>query len=318
MTAIIKHGVALLEKGGRHHLRIQGKALTDSLPQMKDFNNPILDVRINGRGKEGSAYAVKLFTDGNQDPDLSIFGRVDYRAKSPILQLRGDYLYGQDYASGRITIRTGEKNSLNNSINSKDNTLHLKSDSNALTADIFANKNALKNLTELLNKLGLKINLEEELLRTFTGMNDFNDKLATRLKALNPFNIKPQQKASAITKSTPEVAKIHEREEIKINPHEYFKEDSPATEGNPLTKVNQTITKQDQLQEVKKQLQNDELQINLLKNRLKEVEKEFKEAKPGSDSISKVSLMNMLREDLANAERAQERHSKKFEELLKK
>lgn len=241
MAAIIKHGIALLEKGGRHHLQLKGKSLTDSLPLMKEFDKPILDIRINGRGKEGSAYGIKLYTAGNTDPDLAIFGKVDYREKSPILQIRGDYFYGQDYASGRVTLRTGEKdNFLNNSSISNGETLSLKADSKALKAEINANKNALTNLTILLNKLGLNFDLEKELLKIFTGMND-NNNLALKLKELNPFSVKPLNKLDVKPQKIIEPIKTPERDEIKINPHEYFKEDAPTKENNPLDKINKTI-----------------------------------------------------------------------------
>lgn len=55
-----------------------------------------------------------------------------------------------------------------------------------------------------------------------------------------------------------------------------------------------------------------------MKNRLTQAQKEFQEAKAGSDSIAKVSLINMIKEDLAKAENTLEFQKKQLAGLQKK
>ena len=316
MTAIIKHGVSLLEKGGRHTIKLKGKALTASLPQMKDLDRPVLEVRINGRGKEGSAYGVKLYTGGNEDPDLTLFGRVDYRGKSPILQLRGDYMEGQDFAGGYITINTGAETNYSNTVNKNKDRIHWISRSEVLNADIYANTDALQKITALLNKLGLNFDLEEELTSAFTNMKEFNSKLAEELNKLNPFKLEPLKKA---IKAEDAFSKINApaKEEIKINPHDFFKEDIPETEVNTLQKINQTVERNKKVYNLKQQIQKDELQIALLENRLAEVQRKFRETTSTQNKISQVSMLNIIKEDLANAKQVKSTHQLQLLELTK-
>mgnify|MGYP003293509714 CR=1 FL=1 len=296
MAAIIKHGVSLLEKGGRHTIKLKGKALTASLPQMKDLDRPVLEVRINGRGKEGSAYGVKLYTGGNEDPDLTLFGRVDYRGKSPILQLRGDYMEGQDFAGGYITINTGAEANYSNTVNKNKDRIHWISRSEALNADIYANTDALKKITALLNKLGLNFDLEEELTSAFTNMNEFNSKLAEKLNKLNPFKLEPLKKT---IKAEDAFSKINApaKEEIKINPHDFFKEDEPNAVRAKKKVINE-LERPQLIENKKQQIAQIDLNIRTLEDRLVVAEKEFKEAKAGGDAISKASKIKMIKEQI--------------------
>ncbi|MBR5554453.1 hypothetical protein IKU74_00410 [bacterium] len=296
MAAIIKHGVSLLEKGGRHTFKLKGKALTASLPQMKDLDRPVLEVRINGRGKEGSAYGVKLYTGGNEDPDLTLFGRVDYRGKSPILQLRGDYMEGKDFAGGFITINTGAEANYSNTVNKNKDRIHWMSRSEALNAEIYANTDALKKITTLLNKLGLNFDLEEELTSAFTNMNEFNIKLAEELNKLNPFRLEPLKKTANVQNASNSI-NATVKEEIKINPYDYFKEDKP-TPANTNKQVLNPLNKHQLIENKKQQIAQIDLNIKTLEDKLTTAEKEFKDAKVGGDAITKASKIKMIKEQL--------------------
>ena len=303
--AIIKSGLSLLENGMKHRTVLKGKAL-ETIPEIgamcKNYERPELHIGINGRGKDGATYGVKLIDRDicGDTTEFALSGRIDYRENSPILQIRGTYLTNENYSNitGNLTIRTDKTPDLNLQMKQDDYKISVKSDSDNVRGDFEAEWEAIESLNKLLKTLGININLKRDANSAFDNIESFNKKLAKKLNEINPFGQKNNNHDVNAQKAIKSI-NVPKDNEIKINPYDYFKEDAPDLDLNKTEKPQISNFERPQLiQNKKQQIAQIDLNIKMLEHRLTEAEKEFKEAKAGGDAISKASKIKIIKEQI--------------------
>lgn len=328
---IINSGVNLLEKGAKYRITLKANQMKE-IPQLKflteQFENPTLKIGINGRGEEGSTFGIKLKSAKPQENSskefiwLDAYGRIDYRDKTPIIQGRTNGLYdsGATISAHIHKLQLGKK--LDTSTDFKHvnddvfDLIQVKSNNPNTNLEIDIEKDGLPHLNKLLKGFGLKINVEKDLTNAISNFDKFSRDLAKKIDKIKPSQV-VDKKVKVDTKTAIQSIKMPKEEEIKINPHDYFKEDAPETEVNSLSQINKTIERNTKVYNLKQQIQQDELQLTLLNNRLAQAQQAFKEAKAGPEAIAKVSLINIIKDDIKNAQHIKVLHEKTLANLIK-
>ena len=329
--SIINSGVNLLENGAKYRITLKANQMKE-IPQLKflteQFENPTLKIGINGRGEEGSTFGIKLKSAKPQKNSskefiwLDAYGRIDYRDKTPIIQGRTDGLYN---SGGKVSAHI-HKFQLGKKLDTSKNftfvnddvfdLIRVKSDNKNTNLEIDIEKEGLPHLNKLLKGFGLNIDVEKSLTDAALNFDKFSKDLAKKIDKIKPSKT-IDKKVKVDAKTAIQSIKMPKEEEIKINPHDFFKEDIPETEVNTLQKINQTVERNKKVYNLKQQIQKDELQIALLENRLAEVQRKFKETTSTQNKISQVSMLNMIKEDLANAKQVKSTHQLQLLELTK-
>ena len=193
--SFVSLGLKALENGAKYRVVLKGKQL-EGIPELSKLiskiDKPVVHIGVNGRGAEGSIYGVKVFAKGDRTKPVAAFaGRIDYRGTDPMLQARG---FVRNNSGGGDAIRANIQMDTSKTFNpelaeeltvsKKKGIISLTAKSDALNADIVADKNGLAELAVLAGKL-------DDLITGRANMAEYFAKVqknfANKLNVLNPF-----------------------------------------------------------------------------------------------------------------------------------